>query len=208
MRLTDGLRQRLGQRLGPGVRFFGQWLARPGATGSIVPSGKVLARAMAAQVPLDSDLPVLELGPGTGPFTAAMIERGVDPSRIVAVEFNPEFHAFLSRRFPAVNVIRGNAFDLESTLKEAPRHGYGFILSGLPLLNFPKPMRRALVVDCLSRVAPGGAFAQFSYGPRAPVPAEPARFSATPTPWMVRNVPPARIFVYRPIGGTSDAAGA
>ncbi len=37
----------------------------------------------------DGTGPVIELGPGTGPMTEALIEHGVDPARLVLVEFNP-----------------------------------------------------------------------------------------------------------------------
>ncbi|GIL01783.1 MAG: SAM-dependent methyltransferase [Alphaproteobacteria bacterium] len=193
----NGTSVRIRQRLDAELRFFGQWLRKPGAVGSIVPSGKVLARAMAAWAPLDSDLPVLELGPGTGPVTAAMLARGIAPERIVSVEHSADFLAYLTARFPGVDFVQGDAFDLATTLAGRPRTQFCAVISALPLLNFPKPLRTRLIADCLARVAPGAPVVQLCYGPRAPVPALKGVYSAVPTEWIVKNVPPARLFVYR-----------
>src|SRR6185436_8314299 len=97
------------------LRFFRTWLQKPKLTGAVAPSGKALAQAMAAQVPLDGDLPVLELGPGTGVVTAALIERGIAPERIVSVEFNPDFCQLIGERYRGVNVVQGDAYNLDKT---------------------------------------------------------------------------------------------
>ena len=69
--------------------------------GAVTPSSKVLARAMARYVDPDGEGPVIELGPGTGPVTEALVESGVNPSRLVLVEFNPTFcQACCSSAFP------------------------------------------------------------------------------------------------------------
>ncbi len=70
------------------ARFLLSWLKSPLRMGSVTPSSPVLARAMAAYVDPKSKGPVIELGPGTGPVTAALIERGIDPSRLVLVEYS------------------------------------------------------------------------------------------------------------------------
>ncbi len=71
---------------------------------------------MAKGAPADGDWPVLELGPGTGPVTAALIARGIAPERIVAVEFNPDFCSLLVERFRGLNVVEGDAYDLAMAL--------------------------------------------------------------------------------------------
>src|SRR5262249_51285739 len=73
------------------VRFLGRVVARPVTTGAVAPSGRALSRAMAAQIPEGSEGPILELGPGTGVVTAALIERGIAAERITAVEYDRDF---------------------------------------------------------------------------------------------------------------------
>src|SRR5687767_11844387 len=77
------------------VRFLRSWIEKPLAMGAVMPSGKMLARTMAQYVDPRGEGPVVELGPGTGPITNALVERGVDPSRLVLLEYSPNFCALL-----------------------------------------------------------------------------------------------------------------
>src|SRR4051794_5514650 len=76
-------------RLDDEVRFLRSWIEKPLHMGAVMPSSKFLARTMAQYVDVDSDAPVVELGPGTGAITNALIEHGVDQKRLVLVEYNP-----------------------------------------------------------------------------------------------------------------------
>ena len=74
--IEDHIRQferKRGIRLDDEVRFIRSWIERPLSIGAVTPSGKMLARAMARYVDPHSDGPVVELGPGTGPVTAALV---------------------------------------------------------------------------------------------------------------------------------------
>ncbi len=62
--------------------------------------------------------PVVELGPGTGAITNALIERGVDQKRLVLVEYNPGFCALLRDRYPHAKVVQGDAYTLRDSLLE------------------------------------------------------------------------------------------
>src|SRR5436305_6607422 len=80
-----------GIRIDDEFRFFRSWVEKPLAIGAVTPSGKVLARTMASYVDPAVRGPVIELGPGTGPVTTALVGQGIDPARLVRVEFNPAF---------------------------------------------------------------------------------------------------------------------
>src|ERR1700744_1199242 len=95
------------------LRFLARLIARPVHTGAIAPSGRALSRAMAAQFDPERKGPILELGPGTGVVTRAILARGIAPERVTAVEYNPQFAALVAGRYPGVRVIVGDAFDLE-----------------------------------------------------------------------------------------------
>lgn len=177
--------------IGDQFRFFRALMARPRNVGAVAPSGPQLARAMAAQIKRDG--PVLELGPGTGAITEALIAR-VGAGRLTAIEYDPDFAAGLKARFPAMRVIQGDAFDLDATLGH--REPYAAIVSGLPLLNFPMAMRHRLLAGVTARLAPGAPFIQFSYGLHAPViPPDGHIVSQAAFAWF--NMPPARVWVYR-----------
>ena len=189
-------RQNLVSRLLDEGRFLRQWAGNPLKVGAITPSGPDLARAMARH--LDPAAPglVVELGPGTGVVTRAILDRGIAPDRLVCVEYAPEFAALLRRRYAGLTVVEGDAYDLESALQAAPQPLAG-IVSSLPLFTSPPERRRALLLDALGRLASGAPFIQFSYALVPPIRPEPGRFSVARSRWIVRNMPPARVWVYR-----------
>src|SRR6204780_1530301 len=94
-----------GIRLDDEVRFLRSWIERPLSIGAVTPSGKILARTMASYVDPDSSGPGVELGPGTGPVTEALVRAGVAPSRLVLVEFNPSFCRILKARYPEATLV-------------------------------------------------------------------------------------------------------
>ena len=171
----------------------------PRITGAIAPSGVALSRLMASYVDSNEDEPVLELGPGTGVVTKALIERGVAPEKIVAIEFNSEFCELLRDRFTGVSIIRGDAYDLAATLPADNSGPFSAVISSLPLLMRPLEVRQALIEEALERMAPGAPFVQFSYSLFPPVKPIAGRFTVERSNWIIRNLPPARVWIYRSI---------
>ena len=104
-------------RLDDEMQFIRTWIEKPISTGAVMPSSRVLARAMARYVDPNSSGPVIELGPGTGPVTEALVRHGVDPARLILVEFNPDFCRLLRTRYPAATVVQGDAYRLRRLLE-------------------------------------------------------------------------------------------
>jgi phosphatidylethanolamine/phosphatidyl-N-methylethanolamine N-methyltransferase len=185
-----------GVRLDDEVRFIGSWIKKPLAVGAVTPSSKQLARTMAQYVDPEATEPVIELGPGTGPITEALIEHGVAESRLVLVEFNPTFCQLLRERFPSATVVQGDAYRLGETLAHYTRHGVSAVVSGLPLMTKPLRMRMRLLREALSFLAAGAPFVQFTYAVVPPIPKlAGVKVEASERIW--RNMPPARVWVYR-----------
>ena len=179
------------------IRFLSDLKRQPKSVGAIWPTGQIMARRMASVVNPASNLPVLELGPGTGVITHAILERGIEPRLLHAVEYSPSFASELRLRFPSINVHQGDAFKLQETLGAHSDLRFDCVVSALPLLNFPIAMREKLIGDVLSRLIPGRPLIQFSYGPFAPIPARAGRWSVERYDFVLRNIPPARLWVYR-----------
>ncbi|MBV6659064.1 MAG: methyltransferase domain-containing protein [Devosiaceae bacterium] len=177
-------------------RFFRQWAGNPLAVGAITPSGPDLARAMANYIEPSLPGPIVELGPGTGVVTKAILARGVETAKLTSVEYASDFTDLLRKRFPAITVVQGDAYDLHGCLGAAETP-LAAIVSSLPLFTQPTDKRRALVLEGLERLAPGAPFIQFSYALVPPVREEPGLFSLARSGWIVRNMPPARVWVYR-----------
>jgi phosphatidylethanolamine/phosphatidyl-N-methylethanolamine N-methyltransferase len=182
--------------LADNLRFLRALIARPKQIGAVAPSSRALARAIADEIDPARPGPVLELGPGTGVITQALLERGIGRERLTVVEYDPDFAAAIAGRFPGVHVIEGDAFDLARTLGPKSQDRFAAIVSGIPLLNFPLGRRVAYVEGIMGRLLPGAALIQFSYGVHAPTPA-PAGYRASCTALVWANLPPARVWVYR-----------
>src|SRR6185503_11161414 len=155
--------QRNGVRLDDEVRFIRSWFDKPITMGSVTPSGKVLARAMARYVDVETPGPVIELGAGTGPVTQALVDHGVEPSRLVLVEFNPSFCRLLRTRYPDATVIQGDAYRIEHLLGSLLREPAAALVSGLPLVTKPFKLRVQLLDEAFTLMAPDAPFVQFTY---------------------------------------------
>jgi phosphatidylethanolamine/phosphatidyl-N-methylethanolamine N-methyltransferase len=184
-------------RLDDEVRFIRSWLEKPLATGAVTPSGKILARTMAGFVDPNADGPVIELGPGTGPVTEALVEQGIDPARLMLVEFNPTFCRLLRTRYPSATVVQGDAYRLRRLLGDLLRVPAAAIVSGLPLVTKPLKTRLRLISDAFALMSPGAPFVQFTYAVISPIPRALAGVHVEASERIWLNLPPARVWVYR-----------
>ncbi len=179
------------------LRFIGSFIAAPRRTGAQWPSGPALCAAMAAAV--DSDIPgtIIELGPGTGVVTAALLARGIAPERLALIEASPTFCKLLRPRFPNLLLIEGNAFDFASIVAERKLGPIAAVVSSLPLLTQPRLRRLDLLRMALRCMHPKGVFIQFTYGMRSPIPVIDRFVDADVTPRIWRNIWPACVWRYR-----------
>jgi phosphatidylethanolamine/phosphatidyl-N-methylethanolamine N-methyltransferase len=184
-------------RLDDEVRFLRSWIEKPLHMGAVMPSGRVLARTMAQYVDIDSSEPVVELGPGTGAITSALIEHGVDQKRLVLVEYNPGFCALLRDRYPHAKVVQGDAYALRDSLWNVLSSPAAAVVSGLPLVTKPMLTRLKLIRDAFVALAPGAPFVQFTYSVAPPIPKSLPGVSTEASERIWMNLPPARVWVYR-----------
>jgi phosphatidylethanolamine/phosphatidyl-N-methylethanolamine N-methyltransferase len=184
-------------RLDDEVRFLRSWIEKPLHMGAVMPSGRVLARTMAQYVDIDSSEPVVELGPGTGAITNALIEHGVDQKRLVLVEYNPGFCALLRDRYPHAKVVQGDAYALRDSLWNILSAPAAAVVSGLPLVTKPMLTRLKLIRDAFVALAPGAPFVQFTYSVAPPIPKSLPGVSTEASERIWMNLPPARVWVYR-----------
>ena len=181
--------------LADNLRFLRALIARPKNIGALMPSSPALAEAIARQIdPLLG--PVLEIGPGTGVVTEAILARGVAPERLTLLEYDEDLAGHLAERYPRAHVIQGDAFNLDRLLGPHDNGPFGAVVSGIPLLNHSVARRQAYVAGLGRRLMPGAPLVQFSYGAQEPVKAPPG-FGVTRTATILANIPPAKVWVYR-----------
>jgi phospholipid N-methyltransferase len=187
----------------PQSLFLRELVAQPGSVGAICASSPRLAARMAGQVDLASGGLVVELGGGTGVITSALLAQGVAPGRLVVIEQSVALAALLTRRFPGVRVIHGDAADLARlhASGQLPSGADGAplaidcIVSGLPLLSIPLPVRQRILQAGAQALAPGGRLLQFTYALRGPSPWQAAGLVRLHSERVLANLPPARIDV-------------
>jgi phosphatidylethanolamine/phosphatidyl-N-methylethanolamine N-methyltransferase len=197
MRHGSNLKKALAAKFDDELKFFQGWIHRPKAVGSIVPTSAITARRMASVIDVTSGLPVLEVGPGTGVITKAILARGVPASSLYALEYSPEFVLHLRSHFPGVTIVHGDAFDLDALPAGTLPPQFDSVISGVPLLNFPVARRVAYVEGLLDRIAPGRPIMQLTYGPKSPVPPGLGTYTVEHFDFVIRNLPPTRLWVYR-----------
>lgn len=194
------LKERLAKRFEEEVQFFKGWQKDKKGVGAVIPTSIHTARRMASVVNPTSGLPVLELGAGTGVITKAILERGVEPRRLVSVEYSRNFYDGLVQRFPRVDFRLGDAFQLDQVLSDRRGEQFDCVVSAVPMLSFPMETRVALLEDLLARIPVGQPVIQITYGPLSPVIRMPDRYVLSHYDFVVRNIPPAQLWTYRRSG--------
>lgn len=177
--------------------FLGRLVRRPHEISAVAPSSHSLARAMALEVPDDAIAgPVVELGPGTGRITRALLARGIAPGDLHCFEMSRDFADHIRQNFDGVNVHHAPA----QTLASSGLRDVGAVVSGLPLLSIPNPVVEEILNASLAVLRPGGVFVQFTYGPTPPIPENlraKLRLSHRRGRKIWNNLPPARIYTFR-----------
>lgn len=177
--------------------FWAHWARSPRQTGAIAASSPALSRAMAA--PIDPKIPgtVVEFGPGTGPVTAAIIERGITPDRLVMIEMNASFRNRLQSNYPDARILEVDAFAIDRVAQEQEFGQLSAIVSSLPLLNWPIEERVKLLHKAFALLRPGCPFIQFTYGPTSPIPMHGGTYHVHKSRRIWANIPPATVWTYR-----------
>lgn len=191
------IRHRLATKFDDEIRFIRGMMAQPKTVGAIMPTSARMAAKMASIIDTGSGLPVLELGPGTGVITRAILAKGVKPENVVSIEYSKEFYEHLKEKYPGVNFINGDAFNVRETLKQYRGQKFDCVISGIPLLNFPMYQRVSLIESLFDLMPAGRPVVQFSYGPKSPIAKRPDVYKVEHFDIILRNIPPAQIWHYK-----------
>jgi len=179
--------------------FVSSAVRSPGVIGAIAPSGRALSDLLASVVSASEPSTVVELGPGTGVVSAALRRRLPPEARHVAVELDPGMVIHLRATLPWLEVLQGNAIDLQKLLADAGITRADAVVSGLPWTLFPATAQEGIIEQVTWVLAPGALFTTFAYSHVTRLSGQ-RRFRAllersfdevTVTPTVWRNVPPA-----------------
>jgi phosphatidylethanolamine/phosphatidyl-N-methylethanolamine N-methyltransferase len=182
----------LGTRL-----FLLRALRNPRQLGAVAPSSRHLGALLAKHAAMSQDQsPIVELGGGTGSLTRALIKAGIEPARLYVIELDTELAKYLKSALPHVNIIQGNATDLEHIL---PPHILGqvrCIVSGLPMINIPQMIQQKILESCFKIMVPEGEFLQYTYSPRSSIDTKVYQLNKKRLGTVFLNLPPATVWRY------------
>jgi phospholipid N-methyltransferase len=149
--------------------FFRQFIEDFYHVGAILPSSRFLARAGAAYLAQkQGPVRVLEAGAGTGALTRTIVPLLKPGDTLHVVEINPNLMAYLRQRFenepefqlqPGIEV----SFINDDVRRIEPQPGYDYIISALPLTNFPPALVEEILTLMMNSLKPGGVFSYVKY---------------------------------------------
>ncbi|MBE9561894.1 MAG: methyltransferase domain-containing protein [Proteobacteria bacterium] len=177
--------------------FAREVLRNPKAMGTACESSPRLAKAIAEFIPADKPGCVVELGGGTGRVTEALLKRGIAPENLISVELSSAFADFLKHKFPQTRIINGDALHLTDLLG-ADVDRVHTIVCGLPFRTLPHMQVHGIVkqIDEITSKN-NGIYIQFTYDLSGSSPFLPHHFKRIDHKIIWRNIPPARINVYK-----------
>lgn len=177
------------------LSFISQFLKNPKEIGAILPSSPLLGKTMAGFVPKYQDRFVVELGPGTGPITKALVKIGLHEENLICLEQSDKMVKHLHGRFPELNIIQGDACELSKLLKEKSGH-VNAIVSSLPLKSIPDEIVSVIIEEMHKSLSDNGIVIQFTYDLRPRRSPLLAKFNRIDSKLVLGNVPPARVDVF------------
>lgn len=177
--------------------FFRQWLRSPKSMGSVIPSSRALARAVAKEVVRRPGEAIVELGGGTGAISDGLLESGVPRDKLVIVELDGELHSYLKQRFAGVRVVRGDATRLNDILAQQGIDRVSTVVCGIPMVTMSPEFQRAIVEASFRSMGTDGLFLQYSYSPVPPIRARKLGYEMRLAHYVLRNIPPATVWRLR-----------
>ncbi|HET9355647.1 MAG TPA: methyltransferase [Sphingomicrobium sp.] len=179
----------------PKWQFLRGFLKNPVMVGSVIPSSKLLIDKMLAPVDWENTRLFVEYGPGVGTFTRPILDQLGPEARLIAIDTNPDFVAYLRKTIPDPRLIavHGSAVDVERIIAE---HGFDhadFVLSGLPFSTLPPGVGEAIGQATAKAIRGGGAFLIYQFSPKVRDFIAPY-FERIERGFEWINVPPATLF--------------
>jgi phospholipid N-methyltransferase len=188
--------------------FLSRFVRDPRSVGAVAPSSRFLASKMVSGIDFEPGVRVVEFGPGTGPFTEAILERLPEDGRYLGIERDATFAAHLRSRFPDADVVEDSVENLIPLLTERELLPVDHIVSGLPFASLPREVTGAVLEATSVALRKGGTFTTFQYVHSFPLPSA-VRFRRRMAGLFgplsarrveVRNLPPALVFSWRKPG--------
>ena len=174
--------------------FLEEFFKHPLQIGSMIPSSRFLERRVVAAADIASANVVVELGPGTGGTTRAILRTMPRHAKLLCIEINPHFHALVSRiQDDRLIAHLGSACELKEIISEYDLDAPNAIVSGIPFATMSRSAGSQILEAVSLLLAPNGHFVAYQVSNRVATLCEPYLGSGRTTTEL-RNIPPMRIF--------------
>ncbi|MBI2659294.1 methyltransferase domain-containing protein [Candidatus Woesearchaeota archaeon] len=145
--------------------LLSSFIKKPKETGAVAPSSKFLTREIIKNIGFKEARNIIELGPGLGTFTKAILEKANPDSRLFCFEVNRKFCSHLNKNITdeRLVVINASAEKISHSLKKFNVKKVDCVISGLPFLNFPEPKKQEILQEIKNSLSDNGKFILFQY---------------------------------------------
>ena len=174
--------------------FFEEFLKHPRQVGSITPSSRIIERSIAEAAGVKSADTIVELGPGTGGTTLAILKEMAPHAKLLSIEINPRLHNLVSRvEDDRLIAHLGNVDSLEEILAMYGLDSPEALISGIPFSTMSHVTASRILETIASALAPGGRFVAYQLAGRVASVSAPFLGPAK-VQWKLFNIPPMRIY--------------
>lgn len=176
--------------------FIKQFFKEKKMVGAVSPSSKYLMRKMLANINFKTANVIVEFGPGTGVFTREIVKRMKSDCKLIVFELHEEFFKKLHEEFkdnPSVILRNESAENIGLVLQEHNMHKASYVISSLPLANFPKELIHSILKNSIDNLLQDAKYIQFQYSLTSKKHLQ-EHFNSVSINFTARNIPPAFIY--------------
>jgi phosphatidylethanolamine/phosphatidyl-N-methylethanolamine N-methyltransferase len=180
------------------IAFFLRFLNQPKQVGSIIPSSAFLERRLVRTSAIAQARTVVELGPGTGGTTKALLKALPPDGHLLAIEIDRRLADIVRSeiRDPRLIVHQGSAEQIALALAQHDLPAPEVVISGIPFSTMPRQIGKKILREIRTALAPGGRFVAYQVRDRVAVLGRDF-FGDAESDIELLNVPPIRIWCWR-----------
>lgn len=177
------------------VDFFRGFLRNPGQVGSVIPSSRFMERRIVEYAELADAGVVVELGPGTGGTTRALLAAMAPEAKLVTIDLDPQFSAVVAGLGDArVIAHTGSAEALPDVLQAHGLDAADAVVSGIPFSTMPAPIGTSILRAVADSLSPDGVFVAYQFRAAVAALAEPVFGPPQRAGTVLLNIPPMKIW--------------
>ncbi len=190
-----------------GLFFFQEFLKHPLQIGSIIPSSQALVKKVIQTAKVESAQTIVELGPGTGCTTKAILKAMQPDAKLLSIEINPNFHKIVSSIEDQRLIAHlGDARKLSEILEKYGLKAPEAVISGIPFSTMSEECGSQIIQAINDALAPNGRFVAYQLSKRVISLCKPI-MGKEKVQLEFLNIPPMRVCLWEKKNGNGNGNG-